>query len=147
MLQNEIETMIKPILEESHFDLVELKIKGTARSSLFQIFVDHDQGVTIEDCSRLSRVIGMALDREHPDVGNYRLEVSSPGLDRLLISERDFRKNVGREVRIVYGENEPVDIIGTIESVHEGEIALRIDREICSIPIRTIRSAKIHLKW
>jgi ribosome maturation factor RimP len=147
MFRDEIETLIKPILDESHFDLVEIKIKGTVRSPFFQIFVDHDHGVTIDECSRLSRDISMALDRERPDMDNYRLEVSSPGLDRPLLSERDFKKNVGREVRIVHGENEPSECVGTIESVHDGEIEFKIDQKIYMIPIRTIQSAKIHLKW
>ena len=147
MVQNEIEAFLKPILEESQFELVELKIKGTKRSPVFQVFVDHDQGVTIDDCSRLSQEIGMALDREYPDLANYRLEVSSPGLDRSLKTERDFRRNIGRVVRLVYEDNDVIEIVGTIESVEKDSVNLRIDDTIQSIPIASIQLAKIQLKW
>lgn len=147
MVQSELEAFLKPILEESRFELVEIKIKGTGRSPVFQIYVDHEQGVSIGDCSRLSQEIGMALDREYPELANYRLEVSSPGVDRPLNTERDFRKNIGRVVRLAYGENDVIEITGTVESVEKDSVCLEIDGTIQSIPVASIRSAKIQLKW
>jgi len=147
MLSEEMEKIIRPILEESEFDLIELKIKGTGKAPVFQIFVDHDQGVKIADCSRLSRCIATAIDCDHPEIQNYRLEVSSPGLDRPLKTERDFEKNVGRDVKVVYGGEEVIELTGTLESVREGDIRLKTQSETHSIPIRLIRSARIKLKW
>ena len=147
MVQSELEAFLKPILEESQFELVELKIKGTGRSPIFQIYVDHGQGVTIGDCSQLSQEIGMALDREYPELANYRLEVSSPGVDRPLKTERDFRRNIGRVVRLAYGENDVIEITGKIESIVKDTVRVEIDGTIQSIPVASIRSAKIQLKW
>ena len=147
MIQSEIEIFLKPILDESKLELVELNIKGTRRSPVFQIFIDHEQGVTISDCTRLSREIGMVLDREYPELANYRLEVSSPGTDRPLKTERDFSRNIGRVVRLAYEENDVIDITGTIESVETNSVRLEVDGEVQSIPIASIKSAKIQLKW
>ncbi len=147
MIQSEIEAFLKPILDESQFELVEIKINGTGRSPIFQIYIDHDRGVTIADCSRLSQEIGMVLDREFPELANYRLEVSSPGVNRPLKTERDFRKNIGRIVHLVYGEKDVIEITGTIESVEKDSVGLEIDGTIQSIPLTSIQSAKIQLKW
>ena len=147
MIQSEIEAILKPILDESQFELVELKIKGTGRSPVFQIYVDHERGVTISDCSRLSQEIGMALDCDYPDLANYRLEVSSPGVDRPLKTERDFRRNIGRVVRLAYGKDDVIEITGTIESVENNSVRLEVDGTIQSVPVASIRSAKIQLKW
>ncbi len=104
-LKTEIEKIVTPILAEQLFDLVEMKLSRYRKNFRLQIFIDSDQGVGLDDCARISGLIGAAIDlTDFMDEG-YILEVSSPGIDRPLHSEVDFRRRVGRNVLINVVEN------------------------------------------
>jgi len=82
-------------------DLVAVEFSRSARPPVLRIYIDKDGGVTLDDCVRASRAIGDALDTEDPIPFRYRLEVSSPGVDRPLRNRREFERCIGQAARIV----------------------------------------------
>jgi len=99
-LKTEIERLVEPLLSAEGFDLVEIKLSRYKRSYRLQIFVDSDHGVTIGECAHLSRLVGTAMDTSDVIQSRYILEISSPGLDRLLHSDRDFKRKIGENMAI-----------------------------------------------
>ncbi len=87
-----------------HF-LVEVVIKGKK----YQVFIDSDQGVTIGECQKVSRYLEGYLDDNQEVVDDYNLEVSSPGLDRPLHIKRQYLKNIGRRVEVVFPSGKKVE--------------------------------------
>lgn len=89
--------------------LVELDMFRAGKRKTLRLFIDKPEGVTIDDCSNVSRSLSDALDLD-PEVieGAYTLEVSSPGLDRPLKSVADFERNVGRFIRVTRSSGKPV---------------------------------------
>lgn len=132
------------------FDLVDLVIRGHSPSRVLQFYVDREGGLTVSDCAYLNRKISdlLALECEELPYGSYRLEVSSPGLDRPLCTSIDFRRNVGRDVVISYqSENTKKEKKGKIIEVKNDSVCLQVNGESLCIPIGSIVNAKINLKW
>lgn len=99
-LKTEIEKVIRPILTDQSFDLLDIKLSRYRKNYRLQVFIDSDDGVKLDDCARISGLLGTALDITDFMDDGYVLEISSPGVDRLFLSEVDFRRRIGRNVRI-----------------------------------------------
>ena len=94
-----IEEVIQPVLGDHGLLLVDLEWRPHRPRGMLRIFVDKPAGVGIADCERVSREIGDVLDVSGLIDGAYDLEVSSPGLDRQLRTDREFRWAIGKAVR------------------------------------------------
>jgi ribosome maturation factor RimP len=111
---------MKPLISEEGLELVELEFSGAGPASVLRVFVDKAGGVRLDECSSLSRKLGDYLDMENLIPNRYTLEVSSPGLDRPLITSSDFRRKVGEKVRVLLkvpidGKTEMVGKIGNLK--------------------------------
>ncbi len=94
-----IEEAIAPVVADHGLQLVDVEWRELRPRGLLRLYVDKPGGVGIGDCERLSREIGDVLDAAALIEGGYDLEVSSPGLDRQLRKEREYRWAVGRQIR------------------------------------------------
>jgi ribosome maturation factor RimP len=99
-LHTKIEGLVEPLLEDLNLELVELHVSGSQRRKLVRLYVDGPNGVTVDQCAKLSREIGDIFDTFDPIDGAYTLEVSSPGLTRQLKTDRDFERVVGKELQL-----------------------------------------------
>src|SRR5437899_12733342 len=96
---DQIEEVVMPVLRDHGLELVDIEWRPLRPRGVLRLFVDKPGGVGIGDCERLSREIGDVLDAAALIEGAYDLEVSSPGLDRQLRKEREYRWAVGRQIR------------------------------------------------
>jgi len=118
-----VEAIVEPILEARRYVLVDVELLGRPGRFLLQIFVDREAGgITIQELKTLSEEISAHLDVEDPVPGRYTLEVSSPGLDRVLKKDREFRWALGKRVRITLTSGEVVE--GTLVHVDDANLSL-----------------------
>lgn len=96
----QIETLILPILDDLGYELVDLQLQQDGKQLALRIFVDKPAGITLDDCVEVSREVSAILEVEDPIRSAYRLEVSSPGLDRPLKKAADFERFVGKKARL-----------------------------------------------
>lgn len=134
MTREEAEKNVEAGLEGSGFELVDLRMASHNGKPLLQVFVDRsgsvsgdaNGGVTLDDCALVSEKLGTALDAGEAFPAGYFLEVSSPGLDRVLKKEKDFRRFSGSQVKVRL--KKPVEgsrvFYGAIEGVAGGELKL-----------------------
>jgi ribosome maturation factor RimP len=94
-----IEEAVAPVVDGHGLELVDLEWRGLRPRGVLRLYVDKAGGVGIGECERLSRELGDVLDAAAVIEGGYDLEVSSPGLDRQLKKEREYRWAVGKQVR------------------------------------------------
>ena len=87
--------LIEPTVTSLGFELVGVQWRGGRSRGLIRVYIDHDEGVTVDDCAQVSHRVNGLLDVEDPMPGEYDLEVSSPGVDRPLFVERDFARFAG----------------------------------------------------
>lgn len=150
---SKIADMIAPTLDAMGFQLVRVRLMGSQRPVLQIMFerdtggAPHDGGITVEDCAEVSRAISAVLDVEDPISGAYRLEVSSPGLDRPLVKPADFERFKGFEAKVELGR--PLDgrkrFRGRLRGLSGAEIVLQ-DEESGGeqrLPVAEITNAKL----
>ncbi len=94
------EKLLGPILEENHFELVDVEYVKEGGSWYLRAYIDKPGGITVDDCEIVNRALGDLLDEEDFIEDSYILEISSPGLGRPLKKERDFARSLGEEVEI-----------------------------------------------
>ncbi len=92
--------MLEPLVKDLGFELVLLEYNPYRGSASLQLFIDATGGITLADCERVSREVEGLLDVEDPIPQGYRLEVSSPGLDRPLVKPADFERFAGSQARV-----------------------------------------------
>lgn len=102
-----IEEQIRRIVEATDLILLEVVRRGQTNSTVIEVIVDSEHGANLDSLAELSRQIGQFLDGEEDSIkGRYRLEVSTPGLDRPLQHDWQYRKNLGRLVNVTYQDDE-----------------------------------------
>ncbi len=92
--------LIEPVVGALGYELVAIEHRRGTRSSLLRVYIDSPDGIGVDDCSRVSHQLSGVLDVEEPIMGSYTLEVSSPGLDRLLAKPRDYQRFAGQMVKV-----------------------------------------------
>ncbi len=98
-----VEEMLKPILEAKDLVLVDIEFKGLGSRSVLSVFIDgKDRPVTLKECEDVSSLLSLELDARDLIDHAYVLEVSSPGLDRILKKERELKWALGKKVKIYY---------------------------------------------
>ena len=144
-----IEAVVAPVLASRGLDLVDTEWHREGRRWVLRFFVDKPGGVGIQDCQSFSREAGDVLDVSGLIEPSYDLEVSSPGLDRVLKKDRELRWAVGRDVHCWVGE--PVDgrteFSGRLVDVSPAALMLEEDagtrREV---PRRLVTKARLQLQ-
>lgn len=95
------EQALKPVIEQADYELVEVTYQKEVTGMNLVFTIDSDNGVTIDDCEKVHKLIDPILDELNPtDDKPYILSVSSPGIDRPLKTDRDFKRNEGKEIEI-----------------------------------------------
>lgn len=144
-----IREMARGILEFSGMELVHLEVKREPGGWFVRLYIDKDGGVTLDDCSRVSRQMSAQLDLEDPIPERYTLEVSSPGLDRPLFADRDYDRFAGRRVRL--STSEPIEgrrhFAGRLLGLREGAVRLALEggREM-EIPRARVAEARLEIE-
>ncbi|MDH3198871.1 MAG: ribosome maturation factor RimP [Candidatus Krumholzibacteria bacterium] len=100
MTDRELHDFLAPEVDALGFECVKLERSGSAAHPVIRLFIDHADGVSVGDCARVSRALGLVLEREDPFPGRYLLEVSSPGSNRPLVSEAHYRRFAGSDARV-----------------------------------------------
>ena len=141
----ELANLIEPTIEQLGYELSDLELKLGGRDGIVRVFIDKPDGVDLSDCEIVSRQVSAILDVEDPLPGNYRLEVSSPGLDRKLTKPAHFQRFTGETIRVklrfpVAGRR---NFRGTLRSADDEKIEVEVDGEPHSLQIATIESARL----
>ncbi|ENM5854326.1 ribosome maturation factor RimP [Vibrio mimicus] len=100
-LERQLTEMLEAPVVAAGYELVGLEFVRAGQHSTLRIFIDHENGITVEDCAEVSRQVSAVLDVEDPISVVYNLEVSSPGLERPLFKAAHYEQFIGHEVSIV----------------------------------------------
>ena len=146
---NRINELLQPVLWAEGVEVVETVLYRPRRGrSVLRLFLDHPRGgITLEEISRISRVVSELLDVHDLIPESYTLEVSSPGLTRELKKPEDYRRYAGRLVRIT--TRSPVAgrqvHQGVLQGLEEGMVSLLAGSDTTSIPLTDIARARLEL--
>jgi ribosome maturation factor RimP len=140
-----IQAVVAPVVTSLGYELVGVEYLAQGRGGLLRVYIDSEDGITLDDCSRVSHQLSGVLDVEDVIRGQYQLEISSPGLDRPLFSEAQFARFIGHQVKLkltvpVAGRRK---FRGVIEAVKEGVVTLAEDGELKEIAFNNIDKANL----
>jgi ribosome maturation factor RimP len=123
------------------YELVAWERSG--KGSMLRIFVDKPGGVEIDDCARVSQHLSRVLEVE--GVGYDRLEVSSPGLDRMLRKDADYARFAGEKARLKLrlAMNGQRNFVGTLRAVNGGKLELEVDGKLLALDLSNIEKARL----
>jgi ribosome maturation factor RimP len=137
--------LLEPGVRAMGYELVTVEMTGRGRSSLLRVYIDSPQGITVDDCARVSGQVSAILDVEDPIPDHYTLEVSSPGMDRPLCKLDHFRAVIGQRIKI--RTSSPVcnrrGFTGTLAGVAQEGVSLDVDGERYDIPMSVIVRARL----
>jgi ribosome maturation factor RimP len=134
------------------FELVDLEIKRDRSGHLVRLFVDREGGIGLEELQSVSEEVSAILDAEDPIETTYTLEVSSPGLDRPLKTEADYRRFVGKLAKL--SSYEPVEgrrhWTGRLAAVEAGVVSVTLEKEggaVARIPLAKIAHGRLEVEF
>jgi ribosome maturation factor RimP len=153
-LRAELRRLLEPGVRALGCELVDVELAGGGRHPTLRVYIDKPGGVTVDDCADVSRQLSAILDVEDPIRDRYTLEVSSPGLDRPLVTAQDFARQRGETVKVrlpapLAGRR---NFTGRVLEVRDGDVVLEVEgpggaRERVSLSIEGIERARLVPKF
>ncbi|MDH5599780.1 MAG: ribosome maturation factor RimP [Gammaproteobacteria bacterium] len=125
--QDKLTQMLRPAVEGVGYELVGIEHLPMGKNTVLRIYIDSPDGITVNDCSRVSHQVSGVLDVEEPIKGQFTLEVSSPGIDRPLFSLEQFAQFIGSKVklRLYHAIDGRRKLTGMIDSVEGEDLTIR----------------------
>lgn len=156
LAQSEVAGRVREVAErvvaDRGYELVDVEVKRGKGGQFVRLYVDKEGGIGLDELESVSHEVGAVLDAEDPIHGSYTLEVSSPGLDRPLKEEKDFRRFLGRLARVT--SYEPVEgrrhWTGRLLAVEGGAVSMQLTSEkdaVARIPLAKIASARLEVEF
>jgi len=137
--------LISPTVENLGYELVGIEHVSQGRHSVLRIYIDHENGITVDDCASVSHQVSGLLDVEDPIKGNYSLEVSSPGMDRPLFTLQQFSRFAGEQVQLRL--HAPLDgrrkLTGKIHGVDGEHVEIVVDDKTYRLLLDDIDTARL----
>ena len=147
-MKTKIAEIVTPEIEAEKAELVDIVLKGTKRNYIVVIYIDKLGGVTIDDCTKISRKLMQKTELDDLLGNNYRLEVSSPGIDRPLKTQRDFERHIGRLLEIKFQDEGGLHKIeGNLKKVDGEKIKIANEKGEKTIALNSILQAIQSIKW
>jgi ribosome maturation factor RimP len=141
----QLQAMIAPAVAALGYELWGVEFHGHGRPPLLRVFIDHENGINVDDCASASRQISAVLDVEDPISTEYTLEVSSPGMDRPLFTLDQFARYIGEWVKVKL--RAPFEgrrnFRGRLTGVEGDEIVVAVDDSEYLLPIELVEKANV----
>ena len=143
--ERHLERLLGPTVEALGCRIWGIELLTQGKHSLLRVYIDRDDGVTIDDCERVSKQVSALLDVEEPVTSSYTLEVSSPGLDRLLFKPEHYAESVGERVdlRLGFPEQGRRRVIGEMTDYGDDEVTVNVDGVPFVVQVANVQRARI----
>ena len=145
MIKKNVLKVALEVAAQETCEVVDLELTGVPGRYMVRVYIDREGGVTISDCSSFSRALGAMLDVEDPVPTAYFLEVSSPGIERVLRTQNHFQRVVGKEVKIklLSPREGRKNLRGVIEDAGKGGVSLVVGEEKIVVEYENIKRANL----
>lgn len=146
-LRKNIVDISEKITSQSGYFLIDIIIRGTEKYRVIEVFIDGETHLTAKDCAELSRKIYRAIEEQQIIKSSFRLDVSSPGIDRPLLFLKQFPKHINRKFEIIYKSDEKKrKFKGTLKKVVGEQLTFLADKQLI-INFNDIIKAKVTISF
>ena len=143
--EQQLQVMLEPIVKSMGFELWGIEYISQGRHSVLCIYIESDQGITADDCAGVSHQVSSVLDVEDTISGEYTLEVSSPGMDRLLFKLAQYTAYVGEgiELRLRSPFEGRRKFKGVLKGIEGEDVVVQVDNHEYLLPYSAVEKARI----
>lgn len=144
-VERQLEDTLRPVVENLGLELVSVEFAAEPAGPVLRVVLDRPGGINLEDLTLASRALDPVLDRSTPIKRSFRLEVSSPGVERPLRKREDFERFAGERAHVRTAEKIAGrrNFTGTIEGVEPKIVRLRVEDQILDIPLDAVTKAHL----
>ena len=140
---------LEALCKEAELSFYDDELVSENGKKIYRIYVQKEGGVNLDDCAKLSEILSPIFDVEPPVNGEYFLEVSSPGLERILRKDKHFEKQIGNEISLKLFKpiNKQKELIGILQEYNNDELTIKVEDETLKINLKDIAIAKTVFNW
>ncbi|QPG06786.1 ribosome maturation factor RimP [Salinimonas marina] len=144
-LEDKLTEMLEPAVEALGFELVGVEYVRAGKHSILRVYIEHENGITVDDCADVSNQVSAILDVEDPISNEYNLEVSSPGMERPLFKEKHFADAVGEivQIRLTMPMDNRRNFKGPLLACENGTVSIEVDGQQFQLAVANIDKANV----
>lgn len=149
-IEEKVEKLVKPIIENIGYELYDVQYEKEGKDYFLRIFIDNEKGIDLNDCEKVNDAIIDILDEENYIKEQYFLEVSSPGIERVLRKDKHLKQNIGNPVRIKLfkkDENGNKEYEGSLKEFDEQNVIINQEENEINIERKNISQVKTIYNW
>ena len=148
-IEDRVETLITNKINELGYELYDIEYAKEGKEYYLRVFIDKPEGIDLNDCEKVSDGINELLDKADYIKAQYFLEVSSPGIERILRKDKHFKDNIGSivEVKLFKSINKDKSVVGNIKEFNEKCITLENENGEIQIERKNIAQVKTVYEW
>ena len=149
-IEEKVAKLVEPIIEEIGYELYDVEYAKEGKNYFLRIFIDNEKGIDLNDCEKVNDSITDILDKENYIKEQYFLEISSPGIERVLRKDKHLEKNIGEEVTIKLfkkDENGKKEYLGKLKDFNQEKIVIEQEEKDINIERKNISQIKTVYNW
>ena len=149
-IEEKVEKLVEPIIEKIGYELYDVEYAKEGKNYFLRIFIDNEKGIDLNDCEKVNDAITDILDEENYIKEQYFLEVSSPGIERVLRKDKHLKQNIGEQINIKLfkkDENGKKEYLGKLKEFDDFKIVIEQDENEIQIERKNISQIKTVYNW
>ena len=149
-IEEKVEKLVEPIIEKIGYELYDVEYAKEGKNYFLRIFIDNEKGIDLNDCEKVNNAITDILDEENYIKEQYFLEVSSPGIERVLRKDKHLEQNIGEQINIKLfkkDENGKKEYLGKLKEFDDLKIVIEQDENEIQVERKNISQIKTVYNW
>lgn len=149
-IEEKVEKLVEPIIEKIGYELYDVEYAKEGKNYFLRIFIDNEKGIDLNDCEKVNDAITDILDEENYIKEQYFLEVSSPGVERVLRKDKHLEQNIGEQINIKLfkkDENGKKEYLGKLKEFDDFKIVIEQDENEIQVERKNISQIKTVYNW
>lgn len=148
-IENRVQDLVENTIIELGYELYDVQYVKEGKDYYLRIYIDSKKGIDLEDCEKVSNEVSTILDKNDFIKEQYFLEISSPGIERILRKDKHLKDNIGEEVEVSLFKpiNKQKSIVGVLKDFDADTIEIEVENNILKIDRKNISLIKIKYNW
>ena len=149
-IEEKVEKLVEPLIKNIGYELYDVEYAKEGKNYFLRIFIDNEKGIDLNDCEKVNDAITDILDEKNYIKEQYFLEVSSPGIERVLRKDKHLEKNIGKEISIKLfkkDENGKKEYVGKLKEFDDFKIIIEQDEKEIQVERKNISQIKTVYNW
>ena len=149
-IEGKVENLIKDQIEKIGYELYDVLYIKEGPNKILRIVIDSPKGISLDDCEKVNNEIKETIDTANPIEEQYFLEISSPGIERVLRKDKHLEQNIGKDINVKLfkkDENGAKEYLGTLKEFNQNEIIIETEEQEIKIERKNISQIKTVYNW